>query len=110
MKSGKIDPKIADIIPTTKNNPNECVMLGSLTSAKKVDGLEKGIKTVKQDLTGVKKQLNNVEMKVEFVNKRVEQAQEETIDALSELIHEGYNQHEKRIKKLEENFQPPQTQ
>ena len=68
------------------------------------------INPLKKDIKDVKKKLNNVEMKVEIVNKRVEQAQEETIDALSELIHEGYDLHEKRIKKLEENLQPPQTQ
>ena len=68
------------------------------------------VQVVKQDLGTVKQQLNTVEMKVELVNKRVEQAQEETVDALSELIHESYNLHEKRIKKIEEQLQPPQTQ
>jgi len=72
---------------------------------------------IAKDIKVVKLQLNNVEMKVELVNKKVdlvskkvEQSQEETVDALSELIHEGYNLHEKRIKKLEEHLQSSQTQ
>ena len=64
---------------------------------------------IKKDFKEVKKQLDTVEIKVELVNKRVDQAQEETINALSELIQEGYNSHEKRIKKLE-NLESPQTQ
>ena len=68
------------------------------------------VQTIKEGLSTVKQQLNTVEMKVELVNKRVEQAQEETVDALSQLIHEGYNLHEKRIKKIEDQLQPPQAQ
>ena len=64
---------------------------------------------IAEDIKVVKQQLNNVEMKIEVINKRVEQAQEETVDALSELIHEGYSLHEKRIKKLEKHLQFPQT-
>lgn len=47
----------------------------------------------------LKQQLNTVEMKVELVNKRVEKAQEDTIDVLSQLITNGYEMHEVRIKK-----------
>lgn len=65
---------------------------------------------IDKKLVPIKQQLDTVEMKVEVVNKRVEQAQEETISALSELIHAGYNSHEKRIKKIEDQLQPPQTQ
>ncbi|OGM08444.1 hypothetical protein A2159_02550 [Candidatus Woesebacteria bacterium RBG_13_34_9] len=65
---------------------------------------------IAKDIKVVKLQLNNVEMKVELVNKKVEQAQEETVDVLSELIHEGYNLHEKRIKKLEKHLRSSQTQ
>ena len=65
---------------------------------------------VNEEVEPIKKQLDTVEIKVELVNKRLDQAQEETINALSELIHEGYNSHEKRIKKIEENLQSPQTQ
>lgn len=75
-----------------------------------VQVVKEEVQTVKEEVQTVKKQLDTVEMKVELVNKRVEQAQEETIDTLSGLIHEGYNLHEKRIKKIEEQLQPPQTQ
>lgn len=65
---------------------------------------------IAEDIKTVKQQLETVEMKVELVNKRVGQAQEETIEALSELINEGYNSHEKRIKKVEEQLQSSRTQ
>lgn len=72
---------------------------------------------IAQDIKTVKKKLDVVDMKVELVNsrvelvkRRVEQAQEETINALSDLIHEGYNAHEKRIKKIEEQLNSPQAQ
>lgn len=84
---------------------------------KNLSPIKQDLSGVKKDLRGVKQQLNNVEIKVELVNKRavliegkIDQRQEETIDSLSELIHEGYNQHEKRIKKLEKHLQPPQAQ
>ena len=70
---------------------------------------------IKKELVPIKKQLDTVEIKVEVVNKRVGQAeknlerkimqsQEETIDALSELINTGYDLHEKRITKIEDNL------
>ncbi len=54
-------------------------------------------------LKPIKKQLDVVEMKVEVVNNRLEKteqelkqaitkSQEDTIEALSELMHSGYNQ------------------
>lgn len=60
---------------------------------------------IEDEIKPIKKQLDTVEIKVELVNKRVEQSQEETIDALSELINTGYNLHEKRIKKIEDKLQ-----
>lgn len=88
----------------------------------------KQIRTVVKEEVGeearpIKKQLDTVEMKVELVNKRVDQlgghlrqaeqklekaiakSQEETIEALSELINTGYNLHEKRIRKIENKLQ-----
>ena len=56
---------------------------------------------IDKKLEPIKKQLDTVEIKVELVNKRIGQAQEETIDALSEVINTGYNLHEERIKKME---------
>jgi len=67
-------------------------------------------KAVKEDFGSVKKQLNTVEMKVELVTKRVEQAQEETINSLTELIHTGYSLHEERIKKIEDHLKPSRSQ
>ncbi len=69
-------------------------------------------------LKPIKKQLDVVEMKVEVVNNRLEKTeqelkqaitknQEDTIEALSELIHSGYNNHEKRIKRIENHLQLP---
>ena len=37
----------------------------------------------------------------------IEKAQEETIAALSELIHTGFNLHEERIKALEDQAEQP---
>lgn len=79
----------------------------------------KGI--VKGEIKPLKKQLDIVEMKVELVNKKVDQvaerldkkidtSQEKTIDILSELIHAGYNLHEKRIKGIEDHLHIPQAQ
>lgn len=59
---------------------------------------------VEDEIKPIKKQLDTVEIKVGLVNKKVEQAQEETIDALSELINTGYNLHEKRIMKIEDKL------
>lgn len=61
-------------------------------------------------LQPIKQQLDTVETKVEIVNKKVGKAQEETIEAISELITSGHNMHEKRIKKIEDHLQLPQTQ
>ena len=61
---------------------------------------------IKEELKPVKEQLDIVEMKVEAVNKKVGQAQQETIEVLSDLIHTGHEIHEKRIKKLEEHAFP----
>lgn len=68
-------------------------------------------------LQPIKQQLDTVEMKVELVNKRVEfvnkrvgKAQEETIEAISELITSGHDMHEKRIKRIEDHLQLPQAQ
>jgi hypothetical protein len=37
----------------------------------------------------------------------IEISQEETIDALSEVVHTGYNLHEKRISHIEEQLDRP---
>ncbi len=65
---------------------------------------------IAESIKTIKNKLDVIETKVELVNKRVEQSQDETISALSELINEGYNLHEKRIKKIEEQLHSPQSQ
>lgn len=67
------------------------------------------IDPIKAELQTAKQQLDTVEMKVELVNKRVEQAQEETVNVLSDLIHTGYNLHERRLKKVEDNLKLPSS-
>lgn len=41
------------------------------------------------------------------LEKKIENAQIETIDTLSELIHTGYNLHEKRIQRIEDELHLP---
>ena len=41
------------------------------------------------------------------LKKAIEIFQEETIDALSEIVHAGYNMHEKRISNIEEQLDIP---
>lgn len=71
-------------------------------------------------LKPIKKQMDVVEMKVEAVNNRLEKteqelkqaitkSQEDTIEALSELMHSGYNNHEKRIRRIENHLQLPSS-
>ena len=80
-----------------------------------LNGVKTDLKGVRKRLDGVQGQLNTVELKVELVNKKVgevhqelqqsiKQSQEETIDALSSLIHTGYDLHEQRIKKIEDTL------
>lgn len=74
-----------------------------------------------EKLKPLKEQLDTVEMKVEIVNKRVEQlekntkqaiekSQEDTIQALSNLMHSGYDMHEGRIRRIEKHLDLPQLQ
>ena len=109
--------------------------IGDLIDQKFDDKFDQKLEPIKQDLNGVrtvqqtisheiksiKEQLNTVEMKVEPVNtkvdkvyenlsRKIEASQVDTIDTLSELIHEGYNQHEKRIKRIENHLSLPTSQ
>ena len=77
---------------------------------------------VKGEVDPIRKQLDTVEIKVELVNKRVNnlgdqleqteqklkkaitKSQEETIEVLSDLIHTGYELHEKEIRKIKETI------
>ncbi len=68
---------------------------------------EENLKPIRKELRELKERLENVEIKVEIVNKRVEQAQEETIETLTELMTTGYSNHEKRIKRIEAHLDLP---
>lgn len=72
--------------------------------------VETRVKSVETKAASIEMKVELVNKKVDLVSKRVEQAQEETIETLSALIHEGYDSHEERIKKIEEQLQSPQTQ
>jgi chaperonin cofactor prefoldin len=61
-------------------------------------------------LKPISQKLDVLEIKIEVLNKKIDKSQEETIDVLSELITNGYNNHEKRIKRIEDNLQLPQIQ
>lgn len=81
----------------------------------KLEPIKQDLNVFKKDQQGtrnvmksIKEQLNNVEMKVELVNKRVEQAQQETIESLTDLINGGYDLHEVRIKRIEDHLDLPQ--
>lgn len=82
--------------------------------------LDSKLKPFKNQLSGLKNKLDDVELKVEVVNNRVsemdkrlssrtesvekelkqaiEKSQEDTIQALSDLMHSGYDERERRIK------------
>lgn len=62
---------------------------------------------IDKKLAPTKKQLDTIELKVEAVHSKVDQAQQETIETLTGLIHAGYEIHEKRIKKLEDEIISP---
>ena len=68
------------------------------------------LQPIKQQLDTVEAKVELVNKRVDFVSKKIDQTQEETIETLSELITSGYNAQEKRIKKIEDHLQLPQTQ
>lgn len=63
-----------------------------------------------QKLKPINQNLEVLKVKIEVLNKKIDRSQEETVEVLSELITSGYNTHEKRIKKIEDHLQLPQTQ
>ena len=70
-----------------------------------------------QKLRPINEKLETLDLKIEVVNskidkldKKIDKTEEETIETLSELITSGHSLHEKRIKKIEDHLQLPQTQ
>lgn len=72
--------------------------------------LDQKLKPINQKLETLDLKIEVVNSKVDKLDKKIDKAQEETIETLSELITSGYNSHEKRIKKMEDHLQLPQTQ
>lgn len=117
MSDTKLLNQIGDLIDK-KLQPIKGDLQGVKVDLKGVKGEINGVKT---ELKGLRQQLNTVEMKVEVVNKRVgkseqelkqaiAKSQEDTINVLSDLIHSGYDMHEKRIINLEKSSSPPPAQ
>jgi len=61
-------------------------------------------KEIKDSAEDVKK-----ELRAEF-KKAIERSQEETIEVLTDVINEGHNLHEKRIKRIEKHLDLPPIQ
>lgn len=76
----------------------------------KLQPIKEQLGVANNKISSVETKVDTIDMKVELVNKRIEQAQEETIETLSELITSGHNMHEKRIKRIEDNLQLPPAQ
>lgn len=72
--------------------------------------IDKKLNPISQDVKNIQEQLNTVEMKIELVSKSVEKAQEETIEALSELVNTSYQSHEEIVSRIEKHLNLPQVQ
>ena len=79
--------------------------------------LSKNLKPINKKLGTLDSKVETLDLKIEAVNakvdrldKKIGQSQEETIEALSELITTGYNSHEKRIRRVEDHLHLPQIQ
>lgn len=103
-----IDKKLK---PIKKQLGSVDTRLGSVET--KLGTVDKRFDSVDKRLGTIGKKLDTLEMKIEVVNqalsKKIEKTQEETIEAISELIHSRYNNHEKRIGKIEDHLQLPQV-
>ncbi len=77
---------------------------------KKLTPLQKQLTTLETDTASIKAKLSLLDVKIEIVNKKIDLSQQETIDALSAVIHTGYNLHEERITKIEKQLTSTQAQ
>lgn len=114
----------------TKNDLKQIRVVVKEEIKEEVKPIKKQLDVVETKVKAIETKVNTIEMKVEIVNKRVDQldgtvrqlgeeliqteqrlgkaiikSQEETIEVLSDLIHAGYNLHEKRIRKIENKLQ-----
>ncbi len=69
----------------------------------KIETLDHKIETLDHKIETLDHKIETLDHKIEAVNLKIDSSQEDTIDALSNLIHKGYTMHEERIKRLEEH-------
>ncbi len=110
MDDTKLLGKIGKLIDTklSKNLKPINEKLGILDS--KVGALDRRMDNVETKVGTLDKKIDSLDIKIEIVSKKIDKAQEETIEVLSELITSGHNIHEKRLKRIEDHLQLPQTQ
>ena len=110
MDDNKLLKDIGDLIDT-KLQPIK-KQLGALDV--KVDSLDSKVGALDVKVETLDLKIETVNAKVDRLatnlSKKIKQAQEETIEVLSELITAGYDLHEKRIKRVEDHLHLPQIQ
>ncbi len=74
----------------------------------KVGALDEKVGALDEKVGALDEKVESLDRKIEIVNNKIDKAQEETIDTLSELIASGYNNHERRIKRIENHLELPQ--
>lgn len=68
----------------------------------KLQPIKEKLDTLELNVEGVNKKVDQVEHMVNQIETKIDESQKDTIEVLSELIHTGYNLHEKRIKDIED--------
>lgn len=69
----------------------------------KIETLDHKIEILDHKVETLDHRIETLDHKIEAVNLKIDSSQEDTIDALSSVIHKGYIMHEERIKRLEEH-------
>lgn len=79
--------------------------------SEKVDGLDKKVAGLDGKVDGLGEKVQELDQKIASVesslSQKIHKAQKETIEALSDLTHMGYDLHEKRIKIIETHLDIP---
>lgn len=86
MKVSSVDKRVGSVDKRVKKE------VGSLN--KRIDGLN-------DRMDGLSDNVKQMEQRLE---KKIKESQEDTIEALSSLIHTGYNTHEERIVNIEQHL------
>ncbi len=79
------------------------------THDKRFDAHDGKFKSIDAKFESIEKKLTSHDIRFDSLEKQIKQSQEETIEVLSELIHAGYNMHEKRITNIEKHLHLPQV-